>query len=135
VLALSGPDLALYEFHSPAMNLRPLLRVPRRQLQRPQYAVWHLLARDSGFLRVARAGSMAFASRVRPAAAFWDVSTWIWPTYNVFFPAIARDVLQYRVNRQAAAAANALQNHVRYLPGRGGCALLDGCVGLLPCPV
>lgn len=38
---------------------------------------------------------------------FWDVETWMWPTWNMFFPAVARDVLQYRVERQTAAAANA----------------------------
>lgn len=35
----------------------------------------------------------------------------MWPTWNVFFPAVARDVLQYRIERTAAAAANAAVNH------------------------
>ena len=38
---------------------------------------------------------------------FWDVETWMWPTWLAFHPDVARDVLQYRVNRQNQAMDNA----------------------------
>lgn len=42
---------------------------------------------------------------------FWDVETWMWPTYNIFYPELARAVLQYRVDRVSAARSNAKLNN------------------------
>jgi hypothetical protein len=39
--------------------------------------------------------------------AFWDVETWMWPSWLAFHPDIAKAALQYRVNRQPEARANA----------------------------
>ena len=39
--------------------------------------------------------------------AFWDVETWMWPTWLLFQPAIAKAALQYRVDRIAQARENA----------------------------
>ena len=39
--------------------------------------------------------------------AFWDVETWQWPTWLVFWPDQARAALQYRVNLMPQAAENA----------------------------
>eukprot|EP00056_Hartaetosiga_gracilis_P020296 m.18606 g.18606 ORF g.18606 m.18606 type:complete len:460 (+) comp8334_c0_seq2:55-1434(+) len=41
---------------------------------------------------------------------FWDVETWMWPNWNIFYPNIARSVLQYRVNRVPAAIDHAKQS-------------------------
>lgn len=38
---------------------------------------------------------------------FWDVCTWMWPTWLTFHPEIARAALQYRANRLPEAMQNA----------------------------
>lgn len=101
---------ALFGWHAEAIG----------QLQRPGVSV-------SGNLELARsinASMAALMSAVRDDSpfstspegllggrygghTFWDVETWQLPTWNMFFPAVARAVLQYRVDRARAAAANA----------------------------
>ena len=44
----------------------------------------------------------------------WDIETWQWPVLIAFYPNMAASVLQYRVDRQQAAAANA--QRVRGIP-------------------
>eukprot|EP00039_Didymoeca_costata_P003219 m.66143 g.66143 ORF g.66143 m.66143 type:complete len:560 (-) comp11784_c0_seq2:129-1808(-) len=40
--------------------------------------------------------------------AFWDVETWMWPTWLAFFPDIAKSVLEYRYLRRDPAKQNAM---------------------------
>ena len=63
---------------------------------------------------------------------FWDAETWQQPTWNLFYPSIARAVLQYRVDRAPAANANARKTYSA-LHGRGSSHVLhtglgDACV-------
>jgi len=40
--------------------------------------------------------------------SFWDGETWMYPTLAVFYPEVARNLLQYRSNRIPQATANAV---------------------------
>ena len=55
--------------------------------------------------------TMTFINKISPyilPLACRDVETWMWPNWLIFQPAIARDVLQYRLNRVKPAAANSI---------------------------
>lgn len=43
--------------------------------------------------------------------SFWDVETWMWPTYLALYPEIAKAMLKYRADRLPEAKANALLNN------------------------
>ena len=45
---------------------------------------------------------------------FWDAETWQLPTWNIFYPSIARAVLQYRVDRAREAERNARKDYDLY---------------------
>jgi trehalose/maltose hydrolase-like predicted phosphorylase len=38
---------------------------------------------------------------------FWDQETWMWPPINLFYPQLARSLLQYRTDRREQASAQA----------------------------
>jgi hypothetical protein len=42
--------------------------------------------------------------------SFWDGETWMYPTLALFYPEVARNLLQYRSDRIPEATANALIN-------------------------
>ncbi len=42
--------------------------------------------------------------------SFWDGETWMYPTMALFYPEVARNLLQYRSDRIPEASANAALN-------------------------